>query len=369
MIRHLLKLVWNKKMKHLVLTVELFFAYLVMCFLFLLLSLAVTTSKQPNFNVDQVVSVYPGSSGDTARTILRSIKEVQHISNTSHRPYSNIATNDTLFYGDKFMRVYKNHADEGLTSVLKISMSSGRWFDQTDRGAAKLPVVITTVLRDQLFPKTKAEGQVLKIGTTVYKIIGVANDLNDPTGYQDRPHVFVMEPANMFLVRLTKPIDDKIYNKLKSAAGGDESEFSDNIIPISLYKAEYDSEHSRMMAGMMIMSSFLLINVVLGLFSILYQNINRRRPEIGLRRAAGATSAQIYWQIVLEVGLLATIAIIPGVIVALQFVFFEFFGKQPGYYPSIIYAAGVIYLVVMLCALYPAGLASRIQPAVALHEE
>lgn len=370
MIRHFLKLMWNKKKKHFVLTAELFFAYLVMCFLVLLLFLAVDTFKKPNFNVDHVISVYPSTSGDTARTILRSIKEVKNVSSTNVRPFANITTNDTLFYGNKTMRIYKDLADEELRSVLQISMSSGRWFDQTDRGSAKIPVVITTVLRDQLFPGIKPEGKILKIGTTTYSIIGVANDLNDPTGnYKDRPHAFVMEPGNFFLVRLTKPMDDKIYHKLKLAAGGNESEFSDNVIPVSINKAEYDSERNRIIDFMMILGGFLLINVVLGLFSILYQNISRRKPEIGLRRAAGATGVQIYWQIVLEIALLATLAIIPGAIVTVQFAIFEVFGEHKEYYPAIIVAAGIIYIVVVLCALYPAALASRIQPAHALHEE
>lgn len=376
MIAHFFKLMWNKKKKHIVVIAELFFAYLVMCFLILLVSLSTSTFTEPNFNVDNVITVYPGISSDTAKTILRSVKEVKSISSTDLRPYANFTSNDTLYFNNQTIRVYRDVADEELISVLQISMASGRWFDHADRGSAKIPVVITTALQDELFPDIKPEGKTLRIGKTIYNIIGVANNLNDPTGnYQNRPHVFVMpytsvtEPGNMFLVRLKKPMDEKIYHKLKLATSRNELEFSDNVIPASTNKAEYDSERNNIIGFMILLGSFLLINVTLGLFSILYQNINRRKTEIGVRRAAGATAMQIYWQIIIEVALLATIAIIPGAIVAIQFALFEVFGKYQQYYPSIISSIGVIYLVVVLCALYPAALASKIQPAIALHEE
>ena len=43
------------------------------------------------------------------------------------------------------------------------------------------------------------------------------------------------------------------------------------------------------MIVLLIVACFLIINVALGLFGVLWYNINKRRGEIGLRRAVGAT--------------------------------------------------------------------------------
>jgi putative ABC transport system permease protein len=42
-----------------------------------------------------------------------------------------------------------------------------------------------------------------------------------------------------------------------------------------------------------IVAGFLVINVALGLFGVLWYNINKRKGEIGLRRAVGASGNSI----------------------------------------------------------------------------
>src|SRR3569833_3496212 len=43
----------------------------------------------------------------------------------------------------------------------------------------------------------------------------------------------------------------------------------------------------------LIVAFFLVINVALGLFGVMWYNINKRRGEIGLRRAIGATGKSV----------------------------------------------------------------------------
>jgi len=47
------------------------------------------------------------------------------------------------------------------------------------------------------------------------------------------------------------------------------------------------------MIVLLIVGGFLVINVALGLFGVLWYNINKRRGEIGLRRAVGATGNSV----------------------------------------------------------------------------
>jgi putative ABC transport system permease protein len=121
---------------------------------------------------------------------------------------------------------------------------------------------------------------------------------------------------------------------------------------------------------LLIVAGFLIINVALGLFGVLWYNINRRRGEIGLRRAVGATGNGISRQLVGEALVLSTLALIIGSFFALQFPLLQLFDLPTGVYLiAWMLSLVFIYLLVMLCAFYPGKQAAAILPAVALHEE
>jgi putative ABC transport system permease protein len=121
---------------------------------------------------------------------------------------------------------------------------------------------------------------------------------------------------------------------------------------------------------LLIVASFLVINVALGLFGVLWYNINKRRGEIGLRRAVGATGNSVSSQLVAETLILATLSLIVGGFFAAQFPLMHVFDL-----PAIVYVIAIflsiifIYLLVFVCSLYPGKQAAAIYPAVALHEE
>jgi putative ABC transport system permease protein len=121
---------------------------------------------------------------------------------------------------------------------------------------------------------------------------------------------------------------------------------------------------------MSIVGCFLVINVALGLFGVLWYNINKRRGEIGLRRAVGATGNSVSSQLIAESLILATLSLIIGVFFAVQFPLLNVFDLQAGIYiTAMLLAILFIYLLVFLCSLYPGRQAAAIYPAVALHEE
>jgi putative ABC transport system permease protein len=120
----------------------------------------------------------------------------------------------------------------------------------------------------------------------------------------------------------------------------------------------------------MIVAGFLIINVALGLFGVLWYNISRRRSEIGLRRAIGASGASVSSQLVAESLILATLSIIVGCFFALQFPLLNVFDVAADIYIyAILLSMLFIYLLVIACSVYPGRQAAAIHPATALHEE
>jgi putative ABC transport system permease protein len=121
---------------------------------------------------------------------------------------------------------------------------------------------------------------------------------------------------------------------------------------------------------LLIVAGFLIINVALGLFGVLSLNINKRKGEIGLRRAIGASGNSISKQLVAEALVLSSISLIAGSFFAVQFPLLNVFDLPASIYLiSIILSILSIYLLVIICSLYPGRQAAAIYPAVALHEE
>jgi putative ABC transport system permease protein len=119
-----------------------------------------------------------------------------------------------------------------------------------------------------------------------------------------------------------------------------------------------------------IVCGFFLLNVALGLFGVLTLNIAKRKDEIGLRRALGAPAPAITIHFVGEMLVIATLAVLIGLILAVQFPLLNVFDLEASVYVvGMLLATLTIYLLVTLCALYPSIQAARIQPATALHEE
>jgi putative ABC transport system permease protein len=120
----------------------------------------------------------------------------------------------------------------------------------------------------------------------------------------------------------------------------------------------------------MIICIFLLVNVALGLFGVLNLNINKRRGEIGLRRAAGATEKNIVTQFLGEIWMLSAFSLTIGLLFAVQFPLMNVFDVASSVYiVAILAAMFLIFLIVTLCAWYPSHKASQVQPATALHED
>ena len=120
-----------------------------------------------------------------------------------------------------------------------------------------------------------------------------------------------------------------------------------------------------------VVCGFLIINVGLGLFGVIWYNTNRRKAEIGLRRALGSTAQKIHGQIVGEALVLSTFALIFGSIFALQFPILGIipFFNSGVYTIAYFISIALIYILTSICAMYPSKLASSMEPAEALHYE
>jgi putative ABC transport system permease protein len=106
------------------------------------------------------------------------------------------------------------------------------------------------------------------------------------------------------------------------------------------------------------------------LVGVLWQNVTQRTREIGLRRAKGATQQHVHAQILGELFVLASIGVFLGFIVVVQFPLLDLIGIEARVFA---FGLGVslvlIYALTLTAGLYPSWLATKVQPAEALHYE
>jgi putative ABC transport system permease protein len=114
--------------------------------------------------------------------------------------------------------------------------------------------------------------------------------------------------------------------------------------------------------------------VTLGLTGVVWQNVTQRIREIGLRRAKGARIENIHRQILGELVVMSSLALLVGVLLVAQVPLLPLPADLTWipvsvFVLSILLSVVAIYVLTLLCGWYPARLATKIQPAEALHYE
>lgn len=121
-------------------------------------------------------------------------------------------------------------------------------------------------------------------------------------------------------------------------------------------------------------AGFLLLMVGLGLTGVVWQSVTQRIREFGLRRAKGATIRSVRAQVLMEMMIMTSLALIVGVALIAQLPLLPLPSEMrvipaPVFVGSIIVSVLAIYVLTLLCGWQPSRLATRIQPAEALHYE
>jgi putative ABC transport system permease protein len=399
MLRHLFTLIWNRKRANLLLISEVFFSFVV---LFGVGAVLITVGKNyftpHGFNYEQVwrLQVRAGQNLKMPRAelddVLRQVKAlpgVQTVALTSGNvPFIfNTNNSDFAYKGRKSPFANTYDADDHYIETLQLQLREGRWFRPADDGSNHRPVVISEDLRQFLFGSEPALGKIFTYNIPgkdtkpedEFQVVGVVNPVNMESDFSapipsvwkrlipyDTTH---WETANV-LVRVAPGEGGVLQEKIARTVAGVTRQWTTEVRVMN-----DDRLHRRLftlvpVVALCIMGLFLIINVALGLFGVLWYNISQRRAEIGLRRAIGATGAGIGGQFLGEMMVVTTFGVVLGTLLAAQFPLLSAFDLPARPYLLAIGAAALaVYGITALCAWQPSRLAAAIQPAVALREE
>ncbi len=404
MIKHLFKLIWNRKRSTSLLIVEIFFSFIV---LFLVLSLLYYNysfySEPIGFDYNNRWVLKLSWSNQTKSELankfqqldlsLKNFNEIEEYSFCTYfsHPYTK-GMWSSGFKNDKGrdVQVSFNQVDDNFDQTLGLNIIEGRWFNSEDDAKAYEPVIINKKFADEYFGEN--------ISTVGKKIVDKDDDGNiDETlevvgvvdhykfrGELEKEYSIIMRRLSMYDTTSSWSEFNQSTLLLKVATGTSIA-FEETLVkhitditkgwnvkidPIDALREAHIKEKTGSIVIFSAIAFFLILNVALGLMGVIWYSINRRRPEIGLRRATGATGKKILTQIIGEAIVLGTFAISIGILFAAQVPILSLLDTTLLIVVfSIITASTLIYLLITICSFYPSVLASRIQPVEALHDE
>jgi len=401
MLRHLLKLTWKRKNRNLLLSAEILLAFVVV---FAIAAIGVRywqLYRMPlGFQYQDVwaVQLLPQqerdltlAEGQPQRILqaLQAMPQVEQAAFATFTPFSNATWTSTFKApgGGAEVNAALTEASDKYWSTMGMQLAQGRWPSEEDEGAAAMPAVITPGMAQALFGdkpplgrEFSANGGERGAEGDHFKVVGVLQDFRNKGEFMaPRPYVLYRHSL-VSGKRMLRSIVVKVRPGTSRAFEADllrqlkqvRNDWGFNIAPLSELRASMFDEQLIPLKVLAVIAVFLLAMVFFGLFGVLWQNTTRRIPEIGLRRALGAASGNIYSQIIAEQMLLSTLAMLAGLVLLLQLPLTGILGEALNWQVfggATALSMLLIYLLSLLCSLYPGWRASRLQPAAALHYE
>ncbi|MFT5265476.1 MAG: putative ABC transport system permease protein [Polaribacter sp.] len=390
MIKHIFTLIWNKKRSNFLLFLEIFLAFLVLFAVFTLVIYNLRVYQQPlGYNTQNtLITILYDSDPDADSTFiadskirllkeLRTFPEIEAATFTGFvAPLGNNTWSTSHDHNGFMIETHLFFGDENYDKVAGLNITEGRWFNEDDIRAKSTPVVINQVFKDKYLKDKPIIDSLFHISGADNKVVGILDHYryNGEFTAEDAI-VMVYQPGHIndsagLQIRLkgdpTPAVEQKIGKAIK-----DIMKKNDFAIQHLEQKREQDSKGTWVpIITLLGICTFLIINIALGLFGVVWYNINKRKGEVGLRRAIGATTGDISFQFIGEVMAIVLIGILVGLFFAAQLPWLKLVDiENSNYYYAMAAAMGIIIVVVLVCTFYPSRQAAGIHPALALHED
>ncbi|NQV17172.1 MAG: ABC transporter permease [Armatimonadetes bacterium] len=399
MIKHFFKLIWNKKRTNFMTSLGIFVSFIVLFLVLVAVIYNISNYLKPlGFSYKDVWYITmdwkDSSQEEIKETLLqfenafRSFPEIENFAYSESFIFTPAVMNMTNYeYNGREIRCNIRYASDDFTKVMGVEILEGRWFNESDNASSKNPLVINKYAKEEIFGNDIALGKVLHRDETEYIIIGVIDEFRNAGQFSGSSSIsfrrislnlehelsrFGSEAMGSRILLKMKPgtpfqFEETLTKSLSNIA----KDWQIKMNTLELLKKSATLQTLIFPVILIVVCGFLVINVALGLFGVIWYNTNRRKSEIGLRRALGSSAMKIYKQIIGEALVLSTFAMIFGSFFALQFPLLGIFSfiDTKIYIFAYVSAIILIYVITALCALYPSKIASNLEPAEALHYE
>lgn len=348
------------------------------------------------FEVSLPENAYPDGAKRNSffQTALRGVSSLPGVSDaalTSNLPASNVDNEKTLFtiQGRPALQASEAPAADlqiisgDYFSVLKIPLIAGRFFTEADNTTAARVAIISRTMANRFWPASDPLGQRFKLGAadsaepwmTVVGVVGDArqnwwNPATFPVIYQ--PY---LQSSRSFFRFVLRSASDPTAGA--SAARAAISQVDPEIPINELRTLETEVRDSVAIVHVMgvLMAIFGFVALLLssiGVYGILSENVAQRTHEFGIRYALGANPRDVLrlvFRHALTVSGIGLAIGLPISFAASRAMAAFVFGIVSVSVPVLASLAGLLILVALVAAYFPARRALRVDPMVALRYE
>jgi putative ABC transport system permease protein len=275
--------------------------------------------------------------------------------------------------------------DEHGLEALDLELLAGKNFSPTDVGwrtrtQNEWPdmILITKAMADELFPD---EDWQYALGKTVYirddepiLVIGIVDKLQAPwVGWAGVERSMIVPQYQLFdssryLIRAEPGHRDQLMPQIEEMLARSNTErIVRNLTSIEDRRNRSYQQHSAMVKILSIIMAILMLVTALGIVGLASFNVNRRRKQIGVRRALGATRGAILRYFMVENFLISTIGVMLGaaLTIGLNILLVNKFSLTPVDWYLIPTGMVALWIVGQIGVFGPAQRAAGIEPATA----
>jgi putative ABC transport system permease protein len=275
-----------------------------------------------------------------------------------------------------------------ITDMEQFKIKEGRDIEKGDKRKA----VITKYFREgKIFDSKVKIGEILKIQSTAFEVIGVLDELGNPDddstiyiGLDDAREIF-NEPNELQIIYIeiqkgtdTGEIAEKIKRELRKFRNVKKGEEDFVVQTAEELKETYSGIFDIVVAVFIGIAAISLVVGGIGIMNTMYTSVLERTREIGIMKAVGARNSQILALFLIESGMLGLVGGIIGIALGIGLAELVIFGAaQAGitmlkvYFPPylILGSLAFSFLVGVISGVMPARKAAMLKPVDALRYE
>lgn len=273
-------------------------------------------------NVVETEVKVPGKNSVTAAeitTLKVSDMEAVNKLNNIETSYAVALGQEKVAYQDQNKKVFIFGTNSTYPQIdSKTKMADGYFFSAQDNREQTDVVVLGSKIKTTLFGDQKALGKFIKIGTRKFRVVGVLAEQGGAATFMDFDDMayipiktlqkqilgvdyimyFMSELKDVSRAKETAEEIRSVMRERHDISDPDKEDFR-----VSTMKELLDTLGTVTSAITYLLLAIVLISLAVGgvgIMNIMYVAVTERTPEIGLRKAMGATKKDIVWQFLVE---------------------------------------------------------------------